>query len=167
MEDIPTDFNELSFELLKEFGGLGRRMSPGMRNAARGEIGVMRALDAAASPLTPTQIAEHTHLSSARVANVLRSLEEKGFVSREHSSEDRRRVTVSLTPAGTEEIARGKAEFEAQASAFLAQLGPEDTHEALRILRRVNRIIDQRRADGTAAMPFSPNQEGGCPREDH
>ncbi len=167
MEDSPEDFSQLSLELLKEFGGLGRRMSPGMRNAARGEIGVMRTLDAADSPLTPTQIAERTHLSSARVANVLRSLEEKGSIAREHSCEDRRRVTVSLTPAGQAEIERGKAEFEGQACAFLAQLGAEDTHEALRILRRVNQIIDQRRASGTSAMPVSPNQEGGCPREDH
>ena len=167
MEDSSEDFGQLSLELLKEFGGLGRRMSPGMRNAARGEIGVMRALDAADAPLTPTQIAERTHLSSARVANVLRSLEEKGSIAREHSREDRRRVTVSLTPAGQAEIARGKAEFEAQASAFLAQLGPEDTHEALRILRRVNQIIDQRRAAGTAVMPAPQNQEGGCLRENH
>lgn len=167
MEDDSWRFRELSREVLEEFGGLGRRMSPGMRNAARGEIGVMRVLDAVHEPLTPTQIAERTHLSSARVANVLRSLEEKGCVIREHSAEDRRRVAVSLTPAGQKEIERGKAEFEGQAASFLAQLGEEDVREALRILRKTNAIIDKNRAAGTSVLPAAPapkTEEGGSRR---
>ena len=167
MEDNPGDIQELSRALLEEFGGLGRRMSPHMKYAARGERGVMRALSCPGGPFTPTELSERTHLSSARVANVLRALEEKGFVTRAHSTEDRRRVTVSLTPAGQEEIERGKAEFEAQASAFLAQLGEKDTREALRILRRTNQIIDENRANGTAVIPGSTDQKGGRPDEDH
>ena len=165
MEDASDDFLELSRALLEEFGALGRRMSPHMRYASRGERGVMRVL-AVEGALAPGELASRTHLSSARVANVLRALEEKGLVVREHSSQDRRRVTVSLTEAGREQIRREKREFEAQAGAFLAQLGTEDTREALRILRKTNQIIDQNRANGTAVIPAEPDEEGGATHED-
>lgn len=145
MEDSPDDLTELAHELLKEFGGLGHRMRPSMRNASRGEMGILHELMCAQQGLTPTELAERSHLTSARVANVLRSLEEKGFIVREHSSVDRRRVTVRPTEAGRAHMERGRAEFESQASAFLAQLGEKDAQEALRILRRINQTIDQNR----------------------
>lgn len=97
MEGKPEDFRALAQEVLEEFGALGRRMGSRMQNARRGEHGVIHALACSASPLTPSELATLGHLSSARVANVLRSLEEKGLVTREHSQADRRRVTVSLT----------------------------------------------------------------------
>ena len=106
MEGNSEDFRALAQEVLEEFGALGRRMSSRMQNARRGEHGVIHALACSASPLTPSELATLGHLSSARVANVLRSLEEKGLVTREHSQADRRRVTVSLTEAGRAEDKR-------------------------------------------------------------
>ena len=100
MEGNSEDFRALAQEVLEEFGALGRRMGSRMQNARRGEHGVIHALACSASPLTPSELATLGHLSSARVANVLRSLEEKGLVTREHSQADRRRVTVSLTADG-------------------------------------------------------------------
>ena len=141
---------ELSRELFEQLAHMRRGMHPSTRNSMRGEMAVIRALHLAAvageADPTPSQIAESSHLSPARVANVLRSLEEKGLVTREHSQADRRRVTVSLTEAGRAEDKRHKAEFEELASDFLAQLGEKDTREMLRILRRVNQTIDGNRA---------------------
>ena len=96
MEGNSEDFRALAQEVLEEFGALGRRMGSRMQNARRGEHGVIHALACSASPLTPSELATLGHLSSARVANVLRSLEEKGLVTREHSQADRRRVTVDV-----------------------------------------------------------------------
>ena len=101
------------------------------------------------------------------MANVLRSLEEKGLVTRKHSQADRRRVTVSLTEAGRAEDKRHKAEFEELASAFLAQLGEKDTREMLRILRRVNQTIDGNRAARQATDKQDQERKGGQPHENH
>ena len=157
MEGNSEDFRALAQEVLEEFGALGRRMGSRMQNARRGEHGVIHALACSASPLTPSELATLGHLSSARVANVLRSLEE-------HSQADRRRVTVSLTEAGRAEDKRHKAEFEELASDFLAQLGEKDTREMLRILRRVNQTIDQNRA-ARAAGGTADQRKGGQPHE--
>lgn len=166
MEGNSEDFRALAQEVLEEFGALGRRMGSRMQNARRGEHGVIHALACSASPLTPSELATLGHLSSARVANVLRSLEEKGLVIREHSQADRRRVTVSLTEAGRAEDKRHKAEFEELASVFLAQLGEKDTREMLRILRRVNQTIDGNRAARQATDKQDQERKGGQPHED-
>lgn len=166
MEGNPEDFRALAQEVLEEFDQLGHRMTTNMRNARRGENGVLHGLARSDRPLTPSELAEMGHLSSARVANVLRSLEEKGLVTREHSQVDRRRVTVSLTEAGRAEHERRKEEFEELACAFLAQLGERDAQEILRILRRVNQTIDQNRA-ARAAGGTADQRKGGQPHEDH
>lgn len=166
MEGNSEDFRALAQEVLEEFGALGRRMGSRMQNARRGEHGVIHALACSASPLTPSELSALGHLSSARVANVLRSLEEKGLVTREHSQLDRRRVTVTLTKAGRARDEKNRAEFESLTSAFLAQLGQRDAQDMARILRRVNQVIDQNRA--ARAEQGAPDQErkGGQPHED-
>ena len=162
---------ELSRELFEQLARMRRGMHPSARNSMRGEMAVIRALHLAAvageADPTPSQIAKRSHLSPARVANVLRSLEEKGLVTREHSQADRRRVTVSLTEAGRAEDKRHKEEFEELASDFLAQLGEKDTREMLRILRRVNQTIDGNRVARQAADKQDQERKGGQPHENH
>ena len=85
----------LARELFDEFGVMQARMSRNVGRAVSGEMAVMRALVLAGGSLTPSALADRAWVSSARVANICRSLEEKGWISREHSSEDRRRVTVT------------------------------------------------------------------------
>ena len=143
MEGNSEDFRALAQEVLEEFGALGRRMGSRMQNARRGEHGVIHALACSASPLTPSELATLGHLSSARVANVLRALEEKGWITRSHDTQDRRRVTVTLTEQGEAERARRRAEFDRQGAKFLRELGDEDAREALRILKRCNEILSK------------------------
>lgn len=166
MEGNSEDFDAVAREVLEELAGLGHRLSSKMHNVHRGENGVIHALACSDRPLTPSELSALGHLSSARVANVLRSLEEKGLVTREHSQLDRRRVTVTLTKAGRARDEKNRAEFEGLTSAFLAQLGQRDAQDMARILRRVNQVIDQNRA--ARAEQGAPDQErkGGQPHED-
>ena len=124
MED--TDFRELGRQLLTEFGSMHQRISRFADKALGGEMAVMRALILAGGSLTPSELADRAWVSSARIANILRALEAKGWVEREHSKTDRRRVHVIVTNKG-----------------FLEQLGETDTQEMVRLLRRANEIIDR------------------------
>lgn len=143
-----ADFSLLAHELFEQFARLGHSVRPDTRNFTRGEAGVIRTLhladDAGEHGLTPTQIAERSYLSSARTANVLRALESKGWIRREHDTADRRRVTVTLTEIGKEERARRRAQMDAEAGEFLRQLGARDASEAIRILKRCNEILSTR-----------------------
>ena len=138
--DTQPDYGELARELTESFARLGRSISPRLRNTVHGEAVIMRILDEAADPLTPGELAARAHVSSARVANVLRALEERGWVSRAHALEDRRRVEVRLTDAGCAAVAERREQRDREAEAFLSQLGERDTRELIRIMDRMAAI---------------------------
>ena len=137
-----TDFHKLGRQLFIEFGSLHQRVSRFTEQALSGEMAVMRALLLAGGSLTPSELADRAWVSSARIANILRALEAKGWVVREHSMTDRRRVHVTVTEQGRQDLEIKRREFEDRAAAFLEQLGDEDTTELVRLLRRTNQIID-------------------------
>lgn len=140
MED--TDFRELGRQLFTEFGSMHQRVSRFTDQALSGEMAVMRALMLAGGSLTPSELADRAWLSSARIANILRALEAKGWIVREHSTTDRRRVHVTVTDKGRQGVETKRRELEDRTAAFLEQLGEADTQEMVRLLRRANQIID-------------------------
>ena len=140
MED--TDFHELGRQLFTEFGSMHQHVSRFVDQAMSGEMAVMRALMLAGGSLTPSELANRAWVSSARIANILRTLEAKGWVEREHSKTDRRRVHVTMTDKGFQNLEIKRREFEERTAAFLEQLGETDTQEMVRLLRRLNEIID-------------------------
>jgi predicted transcriptional regulator len=75
-----TDFHELGRQLLTEFGGIHQRVSRFVDKALSGEMAVMRALMLAGGSLTPSELADRAWVSNARIANILRALEAKGYV---------------------------------------------------------------------------------------
>ena len=125
MED--TGFHELGRQLLTEFGSMHQRISRFADKALGGEMAVMRALMLAGGSLTPSELADRAWVSNARIANILRALEAKGWVEREHSKTDRRRVHVTVTDKGFHDL----------------EIGETDTQEMVRLLRRANEIIDR------------------------
>ncbi len=148
MED--TEYRKMGHELIVEFGGMHRRIARRMDSALSGEMAVLRALVLAGGSLTPSELADHAHVSSARVANILRALEQKGCIERRHSQSDRRRVHVVLTEQGQARIEEKREEFEGHVAAFLERLGGDDGREMVRLLKRANEIIDQRQEERSA-----------------
>lgn len=54
------------------------------------------------SPVTQAEILPYTDRDKGALSKVIQSLVEEGFVKREHSSEDRRKVVLYLTESGKE-----------------------------------------------------------------
>lgn len=71
-----------------------------------GEFDVLATLRRSGAPycLTPSALIESMMLTSGAMTNRLDKLEKKGLISREHSKEDRRSVTVALTSVGLQLI---------------------------------------------------------------
>lgn len=136
------DYRTLAQALFHEFGVMHRRMTSRISNAVSGEMAVMRALRLAGGTLTPTQIADKAWVSAPRVANILRSLETKGWIARTNDPTDRRRVLVNLTDKGKDLLDAKRAHFDESTAHFLAQLGYDDAQELLRLLRRMNQVVD-------------------------
>lgn len=138
-----TGYEELAHELLAGLTAIGRIATPVVLNSTRGETALLMTLFRAGTPLSPGELADESHVSSARVANILRALEEKGLVSRAHSSSDRRRVEVVLTDAGRADAEARRARRHDAVAAYLRELGEEDARELVRIIGRSAPIFER------------------------
>lgn len=124
-----------------------------MNDSVRGLPAVVRALSMSAAPLSPSELAGISKVSDARIANILKVLEERGIVERRPSRSDRRRVEVILTERGRAEERTRAAEGQRFMMEFLDELGVEDSRELVRILDRINLIMERRRAEGRRVHP--------------
>lgn len=98
---MPAEYRLWARELLKLSVDMRRqRPAPEISQGMRGMPMVMRVLLDADGPLSPGQIARAAGVTDARIANTLRALEQRGYIRREPSEHDRRRVEVLVTGGG-------------------------------------------------------------------
>ena len=107
------------------------------------------------------EIAREVSLSQATVTDILDRLEVKGYVSRERSSEDKRRMTVTLTGEGVE-IMRNKPSLLQEQ--FLVRFSTLDDWEQTSILSSLQRVAAMMKADVIAAPPVLDS--GPIPKAD-
>jgi DNA-binding MarR family transcriptional regulator len=109
-------------------------------NSSKGEMQILAYLTREQEVATPTALSCHFHLSTARVANVLNSLEKKGLVQRQRDQRDHRKVYVCATPLGRETAIRGREKAICDLMGLLHALGEEDAAHLVRLTKRVDEI---------------------------
>ena len=82
-------------------------------------------------------IAKCGHATPSAVSQTLKSLEEKGLITRQRDKGDSRAVTVHLTEEGRAFSARGRELHEQMIDEVLTYLGPEDAEHLVRIVERL------------------------------
>lgn len=139
----------LTDDLLRKTRGMEVARSNHMSKLdLRGEPAVMHLLHHHPEGLTPTQIAEKTHVSTARIAVTLNGLEQRGLVSRQGDPRDRRRVIVRTTPEGEDYLHKRFSVLFGRVEATLKQLGPDDARELVRLMGRLGQIVGAEPPDG-------------------
>lgn len=145
MSEVRTmDEDMLARRLFRAFGIIVHGPGREIRGISEGEIAILGMLSATGESLAPGDIADRLQLSSSRIANALKTLERKGFVTREINPADRRGIIVSITPEG---VAFGRARFDeaiACMRGLISDLGEEDASELARILERIQGFIVER-----------------------
>jgi len=103
----------------------------------RGESGMLLYLYHVGRPMYPGELTEKLGLTTGRIANILKVLEQTGMIMRTTDARDRRRVQVELTQEG-ESAARARHEDAMRChAALMDQLDAEQARrlaEALRAL---------------------------------
>lgn len=97
-------------------------------------------------------IAKCGHATPSAVSQTLKSLEEKGLITRQRDKGDSRAVTVRLTEEGRAFSARGRELHEQMIDKVLTYLGPEDAEHLVRIVERL--------ADFPACKAAQAQQDG-------
>lgn len=101
----------------------------------------------------PGDIAKCGQATPSAVSQTLKSLEEKGLITRQRDKGDSRAVTVHLTEDGRAFSARGRELHEQMIDEVLTYLGPEDAEHLVRI---VERLVDFPACEAARA------QQNGC-----
>lgn len=145
-------------ELAKELLGILSRFSEAkpkidIENSMKGLGAVIRELDIAGGSLSPSELAEHTGVSDARIANILRVLQERGLVERRQSATDKRRATITLTEAGRQDCSKRRNESERAVAAFLSRMGKADSQELIRLIDKTQKTLLQLRKEGFEPRP--------------
>ena len=105
-------------------------------DACGGEFFALSLLLLDDAPGCPSGLSRSMGVSSARIAALLKHLEQKGWIRRCADELDERRVNVSLTEAGRELISERRKEAIGRAAA-LRSLGEEDAHEYVRLQQKM------------------------------
>ncbi|MCH3968851.1 MAG: MarR family transcriptional regulator [Atopobiaceae bacterium] len=144
--DVPYTAEELNLaeHLFRSFGLMSRGPMQQIQGATRGEMALLGFLESTDHPLAPSDLAERLKLTSARIANTLNSLERKGLIERSHDETDRRRVEVSITPAGSELFRTQLKGAVLGLTAMVRDLGMDDAREFVRITSRIEGLISER-----------------------
>jgi len=125
----------------------------GHLNLTGAQLFVLNVLGGAGRPLSVTDIAERTQTDQSTVSVVVSRLVERGLVSRKQSTEDTRRVELSLTARGRALQKKAPATVGQQRlTASLEQLSPRDARTLLKLLDRL--VEDMQIADEPVEMLF-------------
>lgn len=105
-------------------------------NLSSSQFGVLEAL-LHLGPLYQNQLGRKLLKSSGNITMVVDHLEQRGLVARERDMDDRRRVTVQLTPAGRKLITMLYPRHAAGVASLMSSLTPEELDELGRLCRKL------------------------------
>lgn len=93
--------------------------------------------------LSPTELYDATVFSSGGMTKVLKKLEERNYISRKPSIEDKRSLLVCLTPLGTILIEEAMNEIALQKKKLFNVLSQKEREELNQLLEKVTRSLYQ------------------------
>jgi DNA-binding MarR family transcriptional regulator len=136
------DYNELAKELLRNMQSVRRaKHQRYVEEGVRGEAFVLNCIKECKDGIVPGNISDIAGLSSARVAAVLNTLENKEMITREIDSGDRRRIIVRLTQKGTEHAEEQEKGYIEALGNVLMSLGEDDAKEYVRLTGRMAEVL--------------------------
>lgn len=161
---IPTD--EVAQEILRSIRQLVRGISIHSKQLLR-DVGLtvpqmvcLRAiydLEAAHDAVTVMHVSQLVHLSPPTVSRIVDRLAAAGLVLRERSVSDRRKVSISLTPAGLDRVQTSPSPLQEHFVRGLAAMPRAERVELLTALKRIVALMDASELD--AAPLLAPGED--------
>lgn len=87
--------------------------------------------------LTPGVLSEITELGTGRIANILKTMEEKGYIIRKKDEKDKRKVYAYVTEKGKQWHNENKTKLDEEIKNVLNYIGQKDSIELIRILKKI------------------------------
>ena len=121
--------------------------------SSSGEYGILYCLQRDNRSYSAGELAYLLGLTPGRITNILKALEKKRLVVRQHDPADKRRVIVSLTDHGQEYVCKVYADSEQAFRKVVEAIGEEDSRTFIRITKKLFAISKE-------ASPEEPLSDG-------
>lgn len=145
MDKADAGLSDKLIEVLRQYYYMKTPL--GLENFMQGEMKVLSYIHytAGGGEIATGDIVSALDMTGGRVAGILRSLEKKGFISRRTDENDRRRIMVSPTPAGSDYVENGREQLRSRLSAIINAMGGESAEN---FIRSMEEFVDAcRKAD--------------------
>lgn len=86
------------------------------------------------------ELAKHLNITTARTAATLRTLEKKGYVTRSVCGGDKRKIFVSITPAGSRFIEKKREDVCLFFDRIFDELSESDRRDFIRLISEITEI---------------------------
>lgn len=106
-----------------------------------GEAFVLKFLHENNNVAYPKELSDAMNVSTARIARLLNKLEENEKITRTPDPNDCRKILVTITTNGIQEVLEHKKRNMVFFASLLEQLGEEDAKEYVRINKKIVNII--------------------------
>ncbi len=111
-------------------------------------------------PLQPSELARRVDLSQGTVSGIVDRLARRQYVSRRRGQKDRRRVTLSVLPAGRDLLADAPSPLQTRFAERLGALASENQQVIATMLEQIVRMMDAEDLEAapvlTAGHPTRP-----------
>lgn len=105
-------------------------------------LGILFRKSAEPVPQTATDLISCTHLLKSQMNKVLNTLEEKGFITRERASQDKRLMYIRLSPAGEAAYRQEHAHIDAFLRRIVDHIGESKALDIAKQLKEITGVLD-------------------------
>lgn len=102
---------------------------------------MLRYLSEAGKPVSAGEISRFMSVSTARVSVLLKKMQEKNFIVRENSSEDARRLMISLSDTGRAECLKRMEEMIEIFGRIIDEIGVDRMEEFISISQQIKKVV--------------------------
>lgn len=100
-------------------------------------------LEQASGEVNAGDLAKKLNVSTARIAALLKRMEQNGLIKRRASLEDARRIVVEITPAGIALVDEMREQTLQKIELLLDQVSREDLETYLRISHQIKTVMNE------------------------
>ena len=104
---------------------------------------VLNYLDQAEREVYAGDLSKKLNVSTARIAALLKKMEQNGLITRSPSPEDARRTLVEITPAGVDLINEMRSHAFRKIELLLKKVSKEDLETYIRISQQIKEVISE------------------------
>ncbi|MDO4282881.1 MAG: transcriptional regulator [Clostridia bacterium] len=130
---------KIFYELAKEKGPSLREDS---QEFSRGEKGVLLYLSKS-NGLTAGELSEKLGVTTARIASLLNTLENKGLIIRNKDIQDKRKVQVYITDSGKDLLEEQRENLIRIIEKIIDEMGEKDINQYIELGRKIRDILNK------------------------